>query len=682
MAETPETTLLDRARDASARGDWQLAYELFIEADHSSRLSGPDLPLFAGVAYATGHLDLTIEAWERAYRSSVEETDHLAAAGAAVRVAMHLLFDTALMAPVRGWLARAERLLPEQYDTPVHAWLAVVRSYERLLSGDFSSARVWAARAVAAGTGRDAAATALGRVAQARSMILDGDVERGLTMLNEAALATFAGEIDPLSTGVVYCELVCAFQALGQYDLAEEWTEAMEHWRRGRPVGSIHGRCRIHRAEILRLRGASDDAETEILMACEELRPYLRREFGWPLTELGRIRFRKGNIQGAEEAFLEADATGWDPEPGLALIHLARGDIERAAASIRDALERPSTVPSKEWPPNTDLRRAPLLEAQVEIEIAAGNLNQARAAATELAHVAARFQSKAITAAAAMAHGRVAVAAGDTDVGVRRFEEAARQWDDIGAPYENAIARMALGLALQTAGNFERGSLEVAGALATFKRVGADPRTAPVPPAGSKSQPNDISHAAAFRREGDYWSVVFNGETTRLRDSRGLQYIARLLGDPGRELHVLDLVASAGFQSGQSDFPVVTDRGDAGEVLDARAKQAYRRRLAEIEEDLDRAASLGDDRRAVQAEAEREFLMKELAYAVGLGGRDRRASSASERARSAVTRAIRLALTRVREHNPSLGQHFDRTIRTGAHCTYLPEPRSRVDWKL
>ena len=217
-------------------------------------------------------------------------------------------------------------------ETPVHAWLAVVRNYERLLSGDFQSARQWARHAIEVGTKCDPAAAAIGRVAEARSLILDGEVSQGLGLLNEAAVAAVSGELDPLSTGIVYCELVCALQALAQYDLAEEWTAAMERWRHGQPVGSIHGRCRVHRAEILRLRGFCLEAEKEALLACEELRPYLRREFGWPLTELGRIRLRRGDIQGAEEAFLAAHEVGWDPQPGLALVHLAKGDVALAGA--------------------------------------------------------------------------------------------------------------------------------------------------------------------------------------------------------------------------------------------------------------------------------------------------------------------------------------------------------------
>src|SRR5215217_4870825 len=436
MSEPTQRTPLARAREAAGRGEWRQALDLLIDADTSTPLNGPDLAFLAGVAYAAGRLDVTISAWERAHAQSVHAGDHLSAAGAAVRVAMHLLFDTALMAPVRGWIKRAERLLEGHDETPVHAWLAVVRNYERLLSGDFQSARHWAQQAIEVGTNCDPAAAAMGRVAEARSLVLNGEVQQGLGLLNEAAVAAVSGELAPLATGVVYCELVCAFQAVAQYDLAEEWTAAMERWRHGQPVGSIHGRCRVHRAEILRLRGFYDEAEKEALMACEELRPYLRREFGWPLTELGRIRLRRGDIQGAEEAFLAAHELGWDPQPGLALVHLAKGDVTLAAQSVRDALDHPLNIPSKELPPNTELRRAPLLEAQVETEVAAGDLGLARAAADQLSRIAAVFESKALFASAALARGRVSLAEGDTAGARRDFEESANLWNGVGAPYE------------------------------------------------------------------------------------------------------------------------------------------------------------------------------------------------------------------------------------------------------
>ena len=466
---------VERARDAVARGDWQQAFDLLMEADADLLLAPEDLAVLGEVAYAAGHLDVTIEAWERAHAAGMQAGDQVAAAGAAVRLAMHLLFDTALMAPVRGWLARAERLLEGQRETPAHAWFGVVRAYERMLTGDLPGARQWARRAIEVGSRCDPAACAIGRVAEARLLILGGDVQQGLALLDEAGVATVSGELDALSTGVVYCELVCALQGLALYDVAEQWTEAMERWCETNAIGSLHGRCRVHRAEILRLRGSCHEAQTQALMACEELRPYLRRELGWPLNELGRIRLHQRDLVGAEEALLAAHRAGWDPEPGLALVQLARGDVAGAADSIRDALDHPLRVPSKERPPNTDLQRAPLLEAQVEIAIAGGDIDRARSAADELDVVAARFGSKALVAGAAHARGRVRLADGDATGAEQSLSEAARLWTDVGAPYEAARARLDLAEAHHARGRHQRADMERRAATTILEEIEAAP---------------------------------------------------------------------------------------------------------------------------------------------------------------------------------------------------------------
>jgi tetratricopeptide (TPR) repeat protein len=679
--------LVERARDAATQGDWQQAFDLLMEADGDDLLVPTDLPVLGEVAYAAGHLDVTVEAWERAHAACMQAGDQVAAAVAAVRLAMHLLFDTALMAPVRGWLARAERLLEGHDETPAQAWLGVVRAYERMLTGDMAGARQWARRAIDVGSRCDPAACAIGRVAEARLFILDGDVPHGLALLDEAGVATVSGELDPLSTGVVYCELVCALQGLALYDVAEQWTEAMERWCETNAIGSLHGRCRVHRAEILRLRGSCHDAERQALMACEELSPYLRRELGWPLNELGRIRLHQGDIAGAEQALLAAHRAGWDPQPGLALVRLAQGDVAAAAASIRDALEHPLRVPSKERPPNTDLQRAPLLEAQVEIAIAAGDLDQARPAADELDLVAARFESKALIASAAHARGRVRLADGDATGAEQSLSEAVRLWNEVGAPYEAARARLSLADAHHASGSEQRADLERQAARTILEEIEAAPT---VSPAGDVAHHDALDEQPAatvddFRCEGDYWTVMFDGHTVRVRDLKGMHYLSRLLADPGREYHVLDLVAAetggvASLDNSHAARLSHSALGDAGEMLDVRAKDAYRRRLAEIDDDIEQAHAIGDGERAAQADSERDFLLRELSRAVGLSGRDRRAASASERARAGVTRAIRHAITRIGDHHPQLGEHLNRTIRTGTYCAYMPDPRAPVGW--
>jgi tetratricopeptide (TPR) repeat protein len=493
-------------------------------------------------------------------------------------------------------------------------------------------------------------------------------------------------ELDPLSTGLVYCELVCALQGLAQYDAAEEWTETMERWCKTNAIGSLHGRCRVHRAEILRLRGSCEEAEREALAAYEELSPYLRRELGWPLTELGRIRLQMGDIEGAEQALLAAHLAGWDPQPVLALVQLAQGDVAAAVASIRTAVERPLRVPSKELPPDTELQRAPLLEAQVEIEIAAGNLDQARSAAEELQLVAARFHSKALVACATLARGRVRLAEGNAVDGERLFSEAASLWNDVGAPYEAALARMGLAEALRASGKARQADFERRAALTVLERIDRAQTTDSAARASETDEPSapDLS---VFRCEGEYWSLEFEGRTVRVRDLKGMHYLAQLLAHPGREFHALDLVAaeSAGVARSESSLAAELPRttlGDAGEMLDARAKNAYRRRLAEIDDDITQARALGDTGRESQADTERDFLVRELSRAVGLGGRDRRAASASERARVGVTRAIRYAMTRIGEHHPLLGEHLNVSVHTGTYCGYLPDRRALAAWRF
>ncbi|MFK4593709.1 transcriptional regulator [Streptomyces pristinaespiralis] len=663
---------LERARDATGRGAWTDAYDAYCAAREAGGLGPAELADLAAVAYAAGHLDVAIETWERLHGELAGLGEDNGAAGAAVRVAMHLLFDTALMAPVRGWLRRAERLLDPGSATPAHAWFAVVSTFERLLSGDLAAARHWAGRAVETGSYTDPAAAAVGRVAQARLVILDGDVERGLALLDDAGAAAMAGDLDPLSTGVVYCELVCALQGLAQYDLAEQWTEAMERWARTNAIGSLHGRCRVHRAEILRLRGRCADAEQQVLLACDELRPYVRRELGWPLTELGRIRLRRGDMTGAEEALLAAHRLGWEAEPGLSLVRLAHGDADTAAATIREALTRPLPVPSKELPPATGLRRAPLLSAQVKIATARADLETARAAAHELDDVAVRFASNALGASALQARGEVLLAEGDAAGASALFADAVRAWSEIGAPYEMAECRLRLAEAQHDLGRTRTALLEKEAAHAAFERI-AGRTPGPVDPARpATTEPN------TFVRQADYWTVVFDGRRATVRDSKGMHHLARLLATPGREFHVLDLVAA------DSDDPTATGRllraGDAGPLLDDRAKRMYRRRLTEIEDDIEEARRDNDLARQGQAEFERDFLIGELARAVGLGGRDRRAGAASERARAAVTQALRKAIGRLREACPPLGDHLDRTVRTGTYCAYFPDPRVPSTW--
>ena len=663
----------DGAGAALQRGEWTLALGLLRDLQAQRPLTPRELDMLGRAAYGAGEFEAAITAWEKQCGESRLLGDEVGAAAAAATVAMYLMMDTGLMAPVRGWLGRAERLLGEAPESPTHALVAMARTYERLMCGDPAGSARWAQVAIDVG-GRQAVprAAALGRVAAARLVILDGAVDQGLELLDEAAVSVVSGELDALGTGMVYCELICAMQGLAQYDRAEQWTEAMEMWRVGNAYGGINGRCRVHRAEILRLRGSCAAAESEALEACRELRPWMRREFGWPLTELGTIRLRTGDLAGAEEAFVEAEGHGWEPQPGLSLLRLEQGEIQEAASLIADALDHPCPVPSKEWPPSGALRRAPLLAAQVEIAVAAADVETARGAADQLSGIAETFRSRALRAAASLARGRVELAAGDAALAVRECELAVSGWSEVGAPYETAVAQLVLAEAHRALGRFGKAESDDRAARAGLVRIGARvpgdrPSTGRAPPAGS---------AGVFRLEGDTRSIVFADRAVRLHDLKGMRYLARLLSAPDREFHVLDLTAA------ENGVPPREGNGDVGPALDAQARAAYKRRLAEIDEDIDEAAALGDDERIALARADRDYLVRELAGAFGLGGRARLAGSTSERARASVTRSLRYAMARIAEHHPAMAAHLQRTVRTGTYCSYGPDPRMPAGWDL
>lgn len=197
--------------------------------------------------------------------------------------------------------------------------------------------------------------------------------------------------------------------------------------------------------------------------------------------------------------------------------------------------------------------------------------------------------------------------------------------------------------------------------------------------------PTPPTATGVLRMEGDYWSVVFEGDAFRVKDSKGIRHIARLLAVPGQEIHALALVGSDSAPAGRLQRAIepessVGGLGDAGDVIDGQAKAAYRQRIADLREEIDEADSWNDPERAARAREELEFVARELSAAVGLGGRSRKAAAAAERARVNVTRAIKAAVARLAEHSPGLGAHLEQTVRTGTFCSYTPDPRLPMSW--
>ncbi|MGZ5396455.1 MAG: hypothetical protein ACXWEI_13590, partial [Mycobacterium sp.] len=332
-------------------------------------------------------------------------------------------------------------------------------------------------------------------------------------------------------------------------------------------------------------------------------------------------------------------------------------------------------LPWKERPPFGDLQLVPLLDAQAEIAEACRDVQTGADAAHRLRDIAERHSSPGLDASAALAAARQHLLRGEYPSAIEEASAAVRGWCELDAPFDAAVARVVLGRARAAAGNRAGSVLDLRAAHDEFTVFGASRRAAGVAALLADSHPDaepDRSRApltATMERRGDLWHLAFRGTTWMLADLKGLHYLAVLLAEPGREHRALDL---CGGQEVAADIP----------VIDEDARQAYRRRLSEVEQDIAEAEADNDAGRAERARSDREFLLAELSGAVGLGGRLRGTGGAAERARTSVTRSLRYALARVTEQHGALGEHLGRTVHTGSYCRYEPDPVAPISWTV
>ena len=276
-----------------------------------------------------------------------------------------------------------------------------------------------------------------------------------------------------------------------------------------------------------------------------------------------------------------------------------------------------------------------------------------------------------------------AAAEGDANGAEHHFAAAVNAFRRVSLPWHEADTFEFWGRALTTADHPEAAVEKLDAAIQIYRRIGAgerwiervlDDRARVV---GAPKTPSEKSDPCPrmFRKQGDYWAISFGGAEFSSKDSKGLHYIARLLHCPGERVSAIDLAAIA--SEGDSAGHRTVDLGDAGEVLDAKARADYKRRLDELREEIERLRRMNDTVAAERAEAEYEALSEHLMAAAGLGGHTRRAVSHRERARVAVTKSIKNAIESIRECNPQLGRHLANSIRTGHFCCYAPSEATR-----
>ena len=450
---------------AFERCEWHEAFAALSTADTAGLLSARDLERLAEAGWWIGKIDECIMIRERAYSKFLDEGELRLAAGVAMNVAEDH-FHKLSRAVAHGWLQRGERHLEGLPESAEHGWMARVQAVLALdEERDLEKAWTHTQRAIDIGrrhNDRDLQMLALqdgGRI-----LVSQGRVSEGMSAIDEAMAAATSGQLGPRTSGRVFCNMMSTCEKLADYRRASEWNEAARHWCEPHAQSGYPGICRVHRAQLLRLRGSWAEAEVEARHASEELEDFLNDAASQAYYELGEIRLRIGDLDGADELFSRAHEMGCDPLPGLAMLRLAQGETESAGALLDRALSDPLL---------SRLDRARLLPAQAEVALAGGARDTSRAVAEELASIADDYGSPALVARAAFANGLVDLGESQPVKAAIHFRRAWKLSRDSDLPYEAARARVMLGRAYRGAGNKEDAKLELRAAIGAFQKLGA-----------------------------------------------------------------------------------------------------------------------------------------------------------------------------------------------------------------
>ncbi|WP_245685503.1 helix-turn-helix transcriptional regulator [Streptomyces yerevanensis] len=504
---------IEQARDAVAHEAWAEAYAALRDLDHD-RLTPDDLAALADAAWWTSRVPESIEARMAAYSG-------YAAAGADRRAgycAWMLFYEHQLAgrtAAAAGWLHRARRHLSGEPECVEQCYLAWVEAEEAQRRGAFGEAMSCARRmADIAERCGSADLLAMSIEAQVSVLLAQGRIANGLDLLDEVMCSVMAGELSPFFTGWIYCLGLQQCMACADLERAVEWTDAAMAWCASMPEeNNFRGLCRVHRVEVLELRGDWPAAESEATVTCRELLPYEARMAAEAFYLAGGIQRRRGDLAVAEASYERAHELGRDPQPGLALLRLAQGKATTASAALRLALAgEDGGGPGR-------LERCRLLAAQVEVCLALRQLDEARTTAGELASTAREWQQRresgttVLHATAAQASGAVALAERDLDRAQPLLRRALALWQELGVPYEAAQVRMTLAAADRAAGDDEGARLELKAAHAAFERLGADPDARRA--AALLSAVRDQLPGRLTEREAEVLRLVAVGRTNR-----------------------------------------------------------------------------------------------------------------------------------------------------------------------
>ena len=461
---------LEVGRDAASRRAWPEAVEALTEADRAEGLSPDDLELLGNASWWAGRPDDATEAMERAFAGY----EAAGRAEDAARVAIYMAYQASramAFAVAGGWAAQANRLLEAFPDSPLHAWEGVFAAAGDMDQGRIESGLEHADRTMA--MARDLGNNEALYIAMAfKGMgdVIAGRWKEGMALLDEASATAMSGNLELRAASDILCITIGACRNLGDLERAAQWADASERWMLRNGAGGYPGICRIHRAELKMLHGRWSEAEQDARQASDELqRFHLLDAVGMAHNAIGDVRLRMGDLDGAAEAFDQAYEFGHDAQPGLAKLQFANGQTDEAQRSIARAL----AIATGDGGFTDRAARGRLLPTQVEIALARGDLDVARAAVEELEVIAADFDRPLHKAGALTARGELLL-------GEQRPVEASpilgkswRLWQTTDLPYEAAQARLRYAEALTAEGDADGAKRDLLAARKVFDSLGA-----------------------------------------------------------------------------------------------------------------------------------------------------------------------------------------------------------------
>jgi DNA-binding NarL/FixJ family response regulator len=500
------TEALERGRESLRRQEWSSAFSSLSAADREAPIEPADLEGLAMAAHLLGKEAEGGEILARAHQLFLSAGDAPRAARCAFWLGFGLLTNGD-MAQAGGWLARARRLLDDGgHDCVEQGYLLVPAGIRAVRDGDPDTAYTAFVQAVAIGErfgDRDLVAVA--RNGQGRALIRRGEIARGVSLLDEAMVAVTAGEVSHMVIGGIYCSVIDACGEIFDLRRAREWTTALDRWCASLPDRvPYRGHCLVRRAEILQLHGAWPDALDEVKRAREWLSiPTPRPALGGALYRMAELHRVLGEFALSEEAYRQASLLERRPQPGFALLRLAQGQTDAALTAIRQVADEIQDV----------TKRPQVLEACVEIMLAANDVKGARAAAAELAEIASKIDAPLLDAVSARATGAVLLAEQDARQALAVLRQALTAWRDLEAPYEMARVRVLIALACRALGNRTTADVELEAACAVFRQLGAAPDAARVETL--LRTPEEKVEGPLTARELQVLTLIASGRTNR-----------------------------------------------------------------------------------------------------------------------------------------------------------------------